>query len=53
MSKHAEREHGNAEDCFVIAVREHSDTIDNEDVDNRPIVGHLPREVVPISQLSP
>ena len=31
----AEREHGNAEDCFTIAVREHSDTRADEDVDER------------------
>ena len=49
----AEREHGNAEDRFAIAVREHSDTRADEDVDDRPIVGHLPREVGLISQLSP
>ena len=48
-----EREHENAEDRFVIAVREHSDTRADEDVDNRPIVGHLLREVGLISQLSP
>ena len=36
---------GNAEVCFVIAVREHSDTRADEDVDDRPIVGHLPREI--------
>ena len=41
----AEREHGNAEDCFAIAVTEHSDSRADEDVDNRPIVGHLPREL--------
>ena len=35
-------EHGNAEDRFAIAVREHSDTRADEDVDERPIVGHLP-----------
>ena len=45
-----EREHGNAENRFAIVVREHSDTRTDEDVDDRPIVGHLPRE---ISQLSP
>ena len=33
----AEREHGNTEDHFVIAVREHSDTGADEDVDDRPI----------------
>ena len=49
----AERENGNAEDHFVIAVREHSDTRADEDVDDRLIVGHLPREVGLISQLSP
>ena len=38
----AEREHENAEDCFVIAVREHSDTRADDD---KPIVGHLPREL--------
>ena len=38
-----EREHGNTEDRFVIAVREHSDTRADEDVDDRPVVGHLPR----------
>ena len=37
-----EREHGNAEDRFTIAVREHSDTRADEDVNNRPTVGHLP-----------
>ena len=37
-----ETEHGNAEDHFAIAVREHGDTRADEDVDNRPIVGHLP-----------
>ena len=41
----AEREHENAEDRFVITVREHSDTRADEDVDDRPIVGHLPREL--------
>ena len=40
-----EREHGNAEDRFAIAVRKHSDTRADEDVDDRPIVGHLPREL--------
>ena len=30
-----EREHGNAEDRFVIAVREHSDTRADEDVNQR------------------
>ena len=49
----AEREHGNAEDRFAIAVREHSDTRVDEDGDNRPIAGHLPRKVGLISQLSP
>ena len=49
----AEREHGPAEDRFAIAVRQHSDTIADEDVDDRPIVGHLTREVGLISQLSP
>ena len=34
----AEREHGNAEDPFVIAVREYSDTRADEDVNDRPIV---------------
>ena len=48
----AEREHGNAEDRFVITVREHSDTGADKDVDDRPLVGHLPREVGLISQLS-
>ena len=38
----AEMEHGNAEDRFAIAVREYSDTRADEDVDERPIVGHLP-----------
>ena len=33
-----EGEHGNAEDCFAIAVREHRDTRADEDVDDRPIV---------------
>ena len=37
-----EREHGNAEDCFAISVREHSDTRADDD---RPIVGHLPQEL--------
>ena len=37
--------YGNAEDPFAIAVREYSDTRADEDVDDRPIVGHLPREV--------
>ena len=36
-----EREHGNAEDRFTNAVREHTDTRADEDVDNRPIFGHL------------
>ena len=49
----AEREHGNTEDRFAIAVREHSDTRTDKDVDDRPIVGHLPREIGLISQLSP
>ena len=49
----AKREHENAEDHFAIAVREHSDTRADEDVDNRPIVGHLLQEVGLISQLSP
>ena len=47
-----EREHGNAEDRFAIAVKSTLTRAD-EDVDNRPIVGHLPREVSLISQLSP
>ena len=38
----AEREHRIAEDRFAIAVKEHSDTRADEDVNNRPIVGHLP-----------
>ena len=37
-----EREHGNAEHHFAITVREHSDTRTDEDVNDRPIVGHLP-----------
>ena len=37
-----EREHGNVEDRFAITVREHSGTGTNED---RPLVGHLPREL--------
>ena len=37
----AEREHGNAENHFAIAVREHTDTRADENVDDRPIVGHL------------
>ena len=45
-----EREHGNAENCFVIAFREHSDTRADEDV---PTVGHLPRELDLTTQLSP
>ena len=36
-----EREHGNAGDHIAITVREHSDTRADEDVNNRPIVGHL------------
>ena len=36
------REHGNAKNCFVIAVREHSDTRADEDVNDRPIARHLP-----------
>ena len=36
----AEKEHGNTEDHFAIAVSEHSDTRADEDVDDRPIVGH-------------
>ena len=47
------REHRNVEDSFAIAVREHSDTRADDDVDDRPIVGHLPLEVGLISQLSP
>ena len=39
-----EREHRNAEAGFAIAVREHSDTRNDEDVNDRHIVGHLPRE---------
>ena len=38
----AEMQHGNAEDHFAIAVRKHSDTRADEDVNDRPIVGHLP-----------
>ena len=41
----AEREQRNAEDCFVITVREHTDTRADDDVDDRPVVGHLPREL--------
>ena len=41
----AESEHRNAEDRFAIAVTEHSDPRADEDVDDRPIVGHLPREL--------
>ena len=37
------------EDHSVIAVREHSDTRADEDVDDRHIVGRLPREVDLIS----
>ena len=44
---------GNAEDHFAIAVREHSDTRADKDVDDRSIVEHLPQEVGLISQLSP
>ena len=47
-----EREYGNAEDRFAIAVTEHSGTGADEGVDDRPIVGHLPQEVGLISQLS-
>ena len=43
----------NSEDYFAIAVGEHSDTKADKDVDNRPLVEHLPREVGLISQLSP
>ena len=32
----AERERGNAKDCFAIAVREHSDNRADDDVDDRP-----------------
>ena len=32
---------GNAEDSIAIAVGEHTDTRADEDVDDRPIVGHL------------
>ena len=49
----AEREHGNTEDRFVIVFKEHSDTRADEGVDDRRIVGHLPREIGLISQLSP
>ena len=35
----------NSEDHFAIAVGEHIDTRADEDVDNRPLVEHLPREV--------
>ena len=52
MSKRG-KEHGNADDRFVITVREHSDTRADEDVDDRPIVRHLPREVGLTSELSP
>ena len=41
----AEKEHGNAEDRFAIAVTEHSDPRADKDVDDRPIVGHLTREL--------
>ena len=41
----AAMEHGNTEDHFVIPVSEHSDTRADEDVHDRPIVGHLPREL--------
>ena len=41
----AEKEHGNTEDHFAIAVSEHSDTRSDEDVHDRPIVGHLPPEL--------
>ena len=41
----AEREHGNAEDCFAITITEHSDTRADEDVDDRLVVRHLPREL--------
>ena len=37
----AEREHGNVDDHFAIAVREHGGTRADE---ARPLVGHLPRE---------
>ena len=37
-----ERKHGNAEDRFAIAVREHTDTRADEDVNDRPTVGQLP-----------
>ena len=40
-SLRAKREHENIEDHFSIAVREHSDTGADEDVDDRPIVGYL------------
>ena len=42
----AESEHGNAEDRFAIAVREHTDIRADEDVNTRPVVGHLPREAM-------
>ena len=42
-----------AEDHFVIAVGEQGDAKADEDVDDRSIVEHLPREVGLISQLSP
>ena len=41
----AEKEHGNAEDHFAIAITEHSDTRADEDADDRLVVGHLPREL--------
>ena len=47
------REHRNVEDSFAIAVREHSDTRADDDVDDRPIDVHLPLEVGLMSQLSP
>ena len=40
-----ESERGNAEDRFAITVREHSGTKTVKDVNNRPIVGHLSREL--------
>ena len=48
-----EREHENTENHFAITVRQHSDTRADKDVDDRPIVGHLPQEIGLISQLSP
>ena len=46
-----EREHRNTEHHFAITVREHSDTRADEDIDDRPILGHVVWQFINIELL--